>query len=89
MPGLLFTTVDPASDPQGRLQGKTATLSAREAAQVLAWYEELLAAERLAIRNPGGIEGRPGWLEGIVATLQWAWAASAAPPIEVPSTIVG
>jgi hypothetical protein len=26
---------------------------------------ELFAAEVKAIRNPGGIEGRPGWLEGI------------------------
>src|SRR5918992_3576925 len=36
----------------------------------------LLAAELQAFRNPGGLEGRPGWLEGIVATLQWAWAGS-------------
>ena len=33
---------------------------------------ELLAAEVQAIRNPGGIDGRPGWLEGIVVTLRWA-----------------
>jgi hypothetical protein len=30
---------------------------------------ELLAAEAQAIKNPRGIEGRPGWLEAIVATL--------------------
>jgi hypothetical protein len=50
---------------------------------------ELLAAETAAFRNPRGIEGRPGWLEGIVATLQWAWAGSPAPPRELPSTNVG
>ena len=50
---------------------------------------ELLAAEGLALRNPRGIEGRPGWLEGIVATLQWAWAASPTPPLEFRCTIVG
>ena len=57
-------------------------------------HEELIEAERLAaelevIRHPGGIEGRPGWLEGIVATLQWAWAGSSGAPLEVPSTNAG
>jgi len=50
---------------------------------------ELLAAETAALRNPAGVEGRPGWLEGIVATLQWAWAGSPVPPLEIPSTNVG
>jgi hypothetical protein len=50
---------------------------------------ELLAAEVKAIRNPGGVEGRPGWLEGIVATLQWAWADSSAAPLDVPTTNAG
>ena len=50
---------------------------------------ELLAAEVQAIRNPGGLDGRPGWLEGIVATLQWAWAGSSVAPLEVPSTNAG
>lgn len=49
---------------------------------------ELLAAEVAALRNPGGVAGRPGWLEGIVATLQWAWAGSAT-PLELPSANVG
>jgi hypothetical protein len=57
-------------------------------------HEELIEAERLAaevqaITHPGGIEGRPGWLEGIVATLQWAWAGSSVPPLDVPSTNAG
>ena len=50
---------------------------------------ELFAAEVKAIRNPGGIEGRPGWLEGIVATLQWAWAGSSVAPLDVPWTNAG
>ena len=50
---------------------------------------ELLAAERAAIRNPRGIEGRPGWLEGVVATLEWAWGGSPVPPLELPLTNVG
>ena len=50
---------------------------------------ELLAAEVQAIKNPGGIKGRPGWLEGIVATLQWAWAGSSVAPLDIPSTNAG
>ena len=50
---------------------------------------ELFAAEVQALRNLGGIEGRPGWLEGIVATLQWAWAGSSVAPLDVPSTNTG
>jgi hypothetical protein len=50
---------------------------------------ELLAAELQALRHPGGIEGRPGWLEGIVATLQWAWAGTSVAPLDVPSTNAG
>jgi hypothetical protein len=57
-------------------------------------HEELIEAERLAaevqlLRHPGGLDGRPGWLEGIVATLQWAWAGSSVAPLEVPSTNAG
>ena len=50
---------------------------------------ELFAAEVQTLRKPGGIEGRPGWLEGIVATLRWAWAGSSAAPLEVPPTRTG
>ena len=50
---------------------------------------ELLEAELQALRNPGGCDGQPGWLEGIVATLQWAWAGSSAAPLEVPPTRTG
>jgi hypothetical protein len=57
-------------------------------------HEELIEEERLAaevqpIRHPSGIEGRPGWLEGIVATLKWAWAGSSAPPLDMPLTNAG
>ena len=57
-------------------------------------HEELIEAERLAaevqaIRHPDGIEGRPGWPEGIVATLQWAWAGSSVPPLDMSSTNAG
>ena len=41
-------------------------------------YEELieaeyLAAEQLDVRRPDLVEHRPGWCEGIRATLRWAW----------------
>ena len=50
---------------------------------------ELMAAEVAAIRHPSGIEGRPGWLEGILATLRWAWSGSTKAPLEMPSTSTG
>ena len=54
-------------------------------------HEETIAAELLAtelelIRTPAGREGRPGWLEGVLATLRWAWARSAIPPFELPAS---
>ncbi|MCW2899259.1 MAG: hypothetical protein JWO67_1524 [Streptosporangiaceae bacterium] len=52
-------------------------------------YEELLEAEYLAaevldVRRPDLVEHRPGWCEGIRATLRWAWRRSGPPPIDVP-----
>jgi hypothetical protein len=50
---------------------------------------ELVAAERMALRNPAGVEGRPGWIEAITATLQWAWRGSGVPPLVVGEADVG
>ncbi len=50
---------------------------------------ELMAAEVATVRTPGGFEGRPGWLEGILTTLRWAWAGSTKAPLEMPSTSTG
>jgi hypothetical protein len=55
-------------------------------------YEELvevefLAAERLAMRRPRPrwLLNRPGWIEGICATLRWAWRRSGPPPLPLPA----
>jgi hypothetical protein len=54
-------------------------------------YEELieaefLAAERLDETRPHLARSRPGWCEGIRATLRWAWRRQGPPPlaVEVP-----
>jgi hypothetical protein len=54
-------------------------------------YEELieaefLAAERLEETRPHLAWSRPGWCEGIRATLRWAWRCEGPPPlaVEVP-----
>ncbi|ALE74225.1 hypothetical protein FRP1_16630 [Pseudonocardia sp. EC080625-04] len=52
-------------------------------------YEELIEAECLAVellplRQPGLITDRPGWREGIRATLWWAWRGEGPPPLDVP-----
>src|SRR4051812_12823180 len=51
-------------------------------------YEELieaeyLAAEQLDVRRPDLVEHRPGWCEGIRATLQWAWRYEGPRPFAV------
>ncbi|MHA6784697.1 hypothetical protein ACVGOW_27420 [Pseudonocardia saturnea] len=51
-------------------------------------YEELieaeyLAAEQLDARRPDLLESRPGWCEGIRATLRWAWRHSGPAPLPV------
>jgi hypothetical protein len=51
-------------------------------------HEELIeleaaAADRWLARYPHGIEGQPGWLEAIVATLDWVWRDSCRPPLDI------
>ncbi len=51
-------------------------------------YEELieaeyLAAEQLDVRRPDLVEHRPGWCEGIRATLRWAWRRAGPRPLGV------
>lgn len=53
-------------------------------------YEELIeaeyvAAEQLDVRRPDLLASRPGWCEGIRATLRWAWRHSGPAPLPVPA----
>jgi hypothetical protein len=53
-------------------------------------YEELieaeyLAAEMLDVRQPRLVATRPGWCEGIRATLRWAWRRNGPPPLDLPA----
>ena len=59
-------------------------------------YEELieaeyLAAERLAMRRPvpDWLAARPGWIEAVLATLDWAWRGWRRSPLERWSDIAG
>ena len=51
--------------------------------------EELLAAELLPARRPWLVTAQPGWCEGIVATLRWAWQRSGPPPLPETETSSG
>lgn len=58
-------------------------------------YEELIAnecvqAEKLAMRRPvpDWLQRRPGWVEGILATLGWAWRHNGQPPIDLPHRVL-
>ena len=44
---------------------------------------EYLAAQNLEKRRPD-LAARPGWCEGVRATLQWAWRREGPPPLELP-----
>jgi hypothetical protein len=44
-----------------------------------------MAAQVATIRNSGG-KGRPGWLEGTLTTVGWAWGGSTKARLEMPST---
>ncbi|MQA12837.1 MAG: hypothetical protein GEV09_01340 [Pseudonocardiaceae bacterium] len=59
-------------------------------------YEELieaeyLAAEKLDLRRPRPpwLAERPGWSEGICATLRWAWRRSGPPPLVIDERAAG
>lgn len=45
---------------------------------------ECLAAEKLAVSRPVPplLERRPGWIEAVVATLNWAWRRYGRSPLE-------
>lgn len=45
---------------------------------------ECLAAEKLAVSRPvpAHLEHRPGWIEAVVTTLNWAWRRYGSPPLE-------
>ncbi|MGD9991443.1 hypothetical protein [Pseudonocardia sp.] len=55
-------------------------------------YEELieaeyLAAELLPIRRPGLARRQPGWSEGVLATLRWAWRREGPPPLALDADV--
>jgi len=59
-------------------------------------YEELieaecLAAETLAARRPvpGWLAEQPGWLDAVLATLNWAWRRSGVPPMDLRHSATG
>lgn len=78
---LARATVRPA---EGRPYMARSPVTARA---VLAMAEliqaELLEAEKLALRRPvpGQVLDRPGWLDAVIATLNWAWLGRGEPPV--------
>lgn len=63
-----------------RVNLRTAVLAYEELIEV-----EYLAAEQLDVRRPDLPASRPGWCEGIRATLRWAWRRSGPAPLPIPS----
>jgi len=52
---------------------------------------ECLAAEKLAMRRPvpEWLADQPGWIEAVVATLNWAWRRTGEPPMELRHSSTG
>jgi len=74
----------------GRLVSASAPVTGRSVRA----YEELIEAEFLAAETldqrrprPRWLMERPGWSEGICATLRWAWRASGPPPLLVDDAV--
>jgi len=53
--------------------------------------QEYVAADKLALRRPmpNWLTKRPGWLDGVCATLHWAWARTGPPPLSIRSGMPG
>jgi hypothetical protein len=54
-------------------------------------YEELIVEEAQAAEQvvADSLPGEPGFVDGVLATLAWAWRQSGVPPIDVERTQVG
>lgn len=78
-----------AAAPTRNSRGGGLTRSPATRRRLLAYEElieeEFLAAQDLERRRPD-LAARPGWCEGVRATLRWAWRAQGPPPLELPAT---
>lgn len=52
-------------------------------------YEELIAEETRVAEQivADSLPGRPGFVDGVLATLLWAWRRSGVPPIDVETRV--
>jgi hypothetical protein len=78
-----------AAAPTRTSRGGALTRSPATRRRVLAYEElieeEFLAAQDLEERRPE-LAARPGWCEGVRATLRWAWRADGPPPLDLAAT---
>ncbi len=77
---LATAVVRPASGPHHPAYSPATGRTARAYEELI--EAECLAAEKVAIRRPAALLRRPGWIEGIVATLNWAWRHTVPPPLD-------
>lgn len=76
--------------PQGAAEAARSpiTFSAAAANEELI-EREFQAAELLQTRDPRLAAARPGWCEGIQATLRWAWRRRGPAPLDIPGAADG
>jgi hypothetical protein len=83
---LAAATIRPANGPWHPARSPVTGHTHRATPELI--EEECRAAELLAMRRPvpDWLETRPGWVEGVVATLNWTWRGSGEPPVDVEHT---
>lgn len=70
--------------PEGRPYMAFSPVTERDALAIEELIQaELLAAEKMALRRPVPVRvlNRPGWLDAVIATLNWAWLRRGEPPV--------
>ncbi|MFP5023511.1 hypothetical protein [Pseudonocardia phyllosphaerae] len=61
----------------------------RESAYAELIEAEYQAAERFEELYPRRAQRRPGWGDGVRATLRWAWRGQGPPPVALPDQAAG
>lgn len=79
MAGVITTMRGPGGQPVSVFRPSPITGVQTKAYEELI-AEEIRAAEQAVAASP---PGDPGFVEGVLATLLWAWRRSGTPPIEV------
>jgi hypothetical protein len=86
---LATATVRPKAGPARPARSPVTERTARAYEELIA--AEVVAAHKLALRRPvpSWLVKRPGWLDAVIATLDWAWSRTAGCPMDLGQRATG